>query len=322
MRQYGLRLGLIIWLGLFFSIVLQAGEAKGYKIVLASYPSFNEAKLTLHTLETKIKDNERSLQKQYHFEIVARPSGKAFIVAIEPLENKTSAGTVMKQFKHLYPNAYINGYYGPTEGSIFMEHASLPQSDEVKQAEVNVTKPSARIEENISAPVKKMVEEKSISTVSVEDEPKSNRLSLIWPIAAVVILFVLWRMFRSRNTPVEEFQVHSAEDRVEMIESEAEMVEELPENIAEENLSKPGKVFAPEPDVFYKLKKNIFFVTLLGELKEAADSKDEHRCHDLIDEVLRYQKNFRKSDTISKMERLVKDKEFSQLSAFINHEMD
>jgi hypothetical protein len=60
----------------------------------------------------------------------------------------------------------------------------------------------------------------------------------------------------------------------------------------------------------------------MGELKTAADNKDDQRCHDLMDEVLRYQKNFRKSDIIETMEKFIEMKAYDQLSAFINREID
>ena len=63
-------------------------------------------------------------------------------------------------------------------------------------------------------------------------------------------------------------------------------------------------------------------MTLLGELKGAAEIKDHLRCIDLMSELMRYQKNFKKSAKMDALMNLVEAKEFERLAMFINNEME
>ncbi|MDD5159011.1 MAG: hypothetical protein PHI47_03085 [Sulfuricurvum sp.] len=323
MRKNGMKFVLISWIILLVSIHSHAAEAEGYKVVLASYATFDEAKDALGKLDSKIGASELALQKEYHFDIAARASGKAFMLAVEPIETEKGAGTVLQQFKKHYPDAYINGYFGPTKGAVFFK-PSQPEIDikEVPVPEVNMTTAvKDEFEQNTtaSAPVKPVIVNKN------PEEPKSKIEVMIALFSIVAIALVLWKMRKQNSSkPVKEFkekyeeavEESESEDRVERIESEAF----IPVNTKEVPQSTQAKVFEPDPDIFYKLKKNIFFMTLIGELKAAADSKDDQRCHALMDEVLRYQKNFRKSETITAMQNLIDTKAYDQLSLFIARE--
>ncbi|MDD2781087.1 SPOR domain-containing protein [Sulfuricurvum sp.] len=333
MRKNGLTFIVLSCMILFSAMQTFAAEAKGYKIVLASFASFDEAKSALEKLGSKVGENELVLQKEYRFDIVARPSGKAFMLAIEPLETQQGAESVLKQFKKHYPDAYINGYFGPTQGALFFKPAeSNSPTTEVNATEANTTAEAVKsVEENSSTPatpiVKTATTEANVTEEgSVSEEANSNS---VWMIIALVlfgaIVWGVWKKTKSKES-VQEFkekyeetiQEEESEDRLEVIESEAFVT------VDEDETPPPSepKLFEPEPDIFYKLKKNMFFITLMGELKTAADNKDDQRCHDLMDEVLRYQKNFRKSDIIAKMQKFIETKAYDQLSSFINREID
>lgn len=117
-----------LFLLLFFItlITTHANEQQGYKVVLVSFSTFNEAKEKLALFDATLRvKKELALQETYHFEILARPSGKAFIIALEPFEKKESAEAVLHQFKQFYPDGYVNGYFGPTDGSVVWKHKSV-----------------------------------------------------------------------------------------------------------------------------------------------------------------------------------------------------
>jgi HPt (histidine-containing phosphotransfer) domain-containing protein len=103
---------------IFSTLSLYASEAKGYKVVLASFAKFDDAKHALDVMGNKMSKEEDLLKKKYHFELVARPSGNVFILAIEPLESEQSTDIVVKHFRKFYSNAYSSGYFGPTKGSL------------------------------------------------------------------------------------------------------------------------------------------------------------------------------------------------------------
>jgi len=325
MRKSGIKFLLLSWMILFAAIQTYGAEAKGYKIVLASFGSFDEAKTALEKLGSKIGASEFALQKEYHFEIAARSSGKAFMLAVEPIETQQGAQSVLREFQKYYPDAYVNGYFGPTQGAIFFKPPETKnQVEEINATEVNTTaKVEKSVAENTSTPVKPEVEV-ATEEVSSSEESSTNAGWIIAFVLITAVIAVVWKFRRSKE-PVKEFKEKyeeavaegENEDRVEMIESEAFSVVEEDDTPKSEQ----PKVFEPERDIFYKLKNNMFFVTLIEELKVAADSKDDQRCHDLVDEVLRYQKNFRKSEMIATMKTLVETKGYDQLSSLITREM-
>lgn len=326
MRKSGIKFLLLSWMILFAAVQIYAAEAKEYKIVLASFGTFDEAKSALDKLGSKIGDSEATLQKKYHFEIAARSSGKAFMLAIEPIETEDGAQTVLKQFQKYYPDAYVNGYFGPTKGAIFFKSPENNSPvEELNASEVNTTaEVEKNVSENISTPVKPEVEVATADDVSLSEEENTNAGWIIAFILITAVVGMVWKNRRS-SEPVKAFkekyeeavEESESEDRVEMIESEAFSIVEEDDTPKSEQ----PKVFEPERDIFYKLKNNMFFVTLIEELKVAADNKDDQRCHDLVDEVLRYQKNFRKSEMIVTMKNLVETKGYDQLSSLITREM-
>ena len=330
MRKNGLTFIVLSCMILFSAMQTFAAEAKGYKIVLASFATFDEAKSALEKLGSKIGDSEVTLQKKYHFEIAARSSGKAFMLAVEPIETQEGAKSVQKQFQKYYPDAYINGYFGPTQGALFFKPPESNSPDEeVNASEANTTAEAVKsVEENSSTPATPIVETTTAEATVVNEPSKpEERNDSVWMIALVLIIIVGWGMWKIRisKEPAKEFKEKyeeavtesESEDRVEMIESEAFSVVEEDDTPKSEQ----PKVFEPERDIFYKLKNNMFFMTLIEELKVAADSKDDQRCHDLVDEVLRYQKNFRNSEMIATMKNLVETKGYDQLSSLITREM-
>ncbi len=306
MMKYGFKVWMIGWLVILSAVYGYASEAKGYKVVLASFPTFDEAKAKLAILDSQLGADERAIQEKYHYEIVARSSGKAFILAIEPLETKAITNQVIKQFEHLYPDAYSNGYFGPTEGAIVLEHTQIvPVVEDVNRSILQKVEKSTKV---------KIIEAKN---PPMNDEEKIVPFWII--IAGVLVLTaVLFRVFK-RRVPTQVSSSTQSEKEILDVNGMEEIISEEVE-LPEVRVTVHSQ--SDENDIFYRLKKNIFFMTILNELKDAAESKDASRCHDLMNEVLRYQKNFSKSNVITTMEELVESKNFSQLSVFINGEIN
>ncbi|MDD5716492.1 MAG: hypothetical protein PHW64_01705 [Sulfuricurvum sp.] len=315
----------IVWIVFSSFIHASAAEAIGYKIVLASFSTFEETKEKLYALENKLDSRELSLQKKYRFEVVARPSGRVFILALEPFEKKSDAKTVLKPFKKFYPDAYINGYYGPTEGTLFLGRTAETARVDNTAADKEVVRHN---------PLETGAEENGIikeapDTATSEEGDSSSIIIVVLVIVAGVVFYALAKRNRTRpekrDTPVAEeaspVSVISETQSAESVEEAEAMTDEISEP-AVIALAQPAPIpTVSEEDPFVKLKKNLFFMTLLGELKVASDEKDELRCTDLIEEVLRYQKNFRSSDAISAMVNWNQQKDFDSLSDFIQREM-
>ncbi len=316
---------LFLFLGL---LEIHAAEAKGYKIVLASFGTFDEAKGKLNDLSKRLGEDEKNLRNEYGFEIVARPSGKAFMVAIEPLKSEEDAKAVLNSFKKFYPDGYINGYFGPTEGAVFLpkeeSKPAVPPSQSMGETnqthEENITVPSAP---SVTSPSK--VEPTPVDKTTPE-EPRQT-LWIVIGILGIAALGLTGWLLRGKkgDEPQRPFKEQyeemsneeENEDRVEVIESEAYAIVEENKVHHEDEV----KQFIPESDIFDKLKKNSFFITLLGELKGAAELKDHPRCSDLMDELMRYQKNFKKSVKMDALRQMANAREFERLATFINNEM-
>jgi len=304
--KYGFKIGVIGWIIVFASMYGYANEAQGYKVVLASFTTFDEAKAKLVKLESEMGEGERTLQSKYHFEILARASGKAFILGIEPLETKEVTDEVMKQFQHLYPNAYSNGYFGPTEGAVLLKHTqAAPIVEEMNQT--------------ISKKIEIPVESKPIEAVATL-EKEEKKTSLLWMtfFGVILLMVAVFIVFKRRISPKKELSSKSDKEVFE-VKNEEQIVSEVQSPVVTN--TPIIKIESSPSDIFYRLKKNIFFVTLLKELKEASDSKEASRCCELIDEILRYQKNFKKSDIITTLEHLIESKDFEQLSAVLHNEI-
>lgn len=103
----------------FIEIGSYAGELKGNKLVLGSYATFAEAKKVLAVTGEALTPSQMNLLEKYHSSLLARPSGKGYILVIEPLANKKEAQEIKKHFSAAFPDAYISGYFGPTQESVF-----------------------------------------------------------------------------------------------------------------------------------------------------------------------------------------------------------
>jgi len=317
---------LSLWILVFGMVNAVGAEAKGYKIVLASCPTFDEAKEKLRILSERLDENDYALQRQYKFEIVARPSGKAFMLAVEPIESEKDSLIVRKQFAKYYPDAYVNGYYGPTEGAVSLEQIKTQSSPESNATEADTV---AISESNVSQTISEIPEKSNRAEektpIPKTEEANDKTMILVILSFAAAFFLIIWKI-RKKISPVqvksfrekyaEAAQEADAEDRVEMIESEAFGIVD-----DESQKETVNPIFEPERDIFHKFKKNIFFVTLLQELKEASDLKEDQKCRELMNEVLRYQKHFRKSVIIAQMGDFVKTHQYEALSSLINNEL-
>ncbi|MDD2829344.1 MAG: hypothetical protein PHW18_07215 [Sulfuricurvum sp.] len=319
MKSYGLKI--IVTLTILLSALsLYAGEPKGYKIVLASFGSFDEAKGALNKIGEKLGDEEKGLQAKEKFEIVARPSGKAYILAIEPIESESGSKNVLKQFKKFYSGAYVNGYFGPTPGSVSL--ASERKSDVVEEnttQETPIVTPV--IENNITEKVA-IPKASEIVSITEEEKPKNFRPIIYMIILLIAIGGSIFYLRKRLFSQVASSEESKSLESLKEVDSEL-MVEEDDNRISEDNsLPHVEALGGTNKDIFYTFKKNMFFITLLNELQSAAQRKELGRCNEIMDEILRYQKNFQKSAIMASMKDLLDAKELEKLAVFIGSEIE
>ncbi len=283
----------ILYFSLLVSISMFASEVQGEKIVLVSFQTYDEATSKLKELELKITQDERNLREKYHFDIVARPSGKAYIVAIEPIASSDDVKVVLKHFQKNFPDAYTSHYYGPTQGTIKLAGLS----------------PSRAVEVNNTKVKKSPLSSKAAEMVVEEESQKSGDYGWLWVPALLLIIIggfiFVWRGLRGQS---EEEEVIDESEEVAVQGKEARV-----------NLPKIEP--SVELDIFYRFTKNIFFLEILQKLKEACDARDAQEMVRWMNEVEKYQKNFRRSSMIATMSRLTNKEGFDELSRILEKEI-
>lgn len=310
MRYY--REIVFIGVGLFIGMLnLYADEAKGYKIILSSFQTLEEANSSMQMLGSRIGSDEAALQKENGYEIVARASGKAFIIAIEPFSSQEGAEKVKNAFLKYYPGSYINGYFGPTEGAIVLNPTNEAPGDSMESTQ----------NEEIQAD--------TLSSVSVEENvtsPDNTNSSFPWlwsVLGGVIITIGIFWYIRLRTSSQKKGSKKNEErsvDEKDLAEGydAVNTVSQINVNSVSPHISKPlDTQTILQKDIFYKLQKNVFFKTLLDELKKAAQSKNEQRCKEIMEEIFRYQKNFRQSEKITSLQQCIESKEFDKLVELI-----
>lgn len=134
-------------MGIFFYTPLSA--ANEYKVVLGSYNTLQSAENRLKQLEKQLSGDYGSIQNKYGCTIVARPSGRAFLIAAEPLKSKEDASAVRKRFSPLFSDAYIDKYYGTKSPETTAEPLP-PKKVETPNSTTTLETPQRRSDSNQS----------------------------------------------------------------------------------------------------------------------------------------------------------------------------
>ncbi|MCK9374395.1 MAG: hypothetical protein M0P91_14535 [Sulfuricurvum sp.] len=311
------------------------GYAQEYKIVLLSYSKFEEARKGLNALEPKLDESYHKLQSQYRYEIVARPSGRAFLIGIEPIEGRENADRIREKFSPLFPKSYIDKYYGPTEGSVFMVHAAAAVAAATEENET--ASPSV---ETIPAVTPKAVTANKVPVAVAEE---STGVWILIVLAVIIATVLYLRKGKGELKPPAGIEEENLSVVREIPEEEtiSETIEQAPlettpdagskthslEEKGEDTVSQTPLSAEAQGDVgiqkdsFDKLKSNMFFMLLVNELKTASENREHEQCRDIIAEMQRYEKNGPKSTVVQTMSELVEMKKFTRLLAFIEAKM-
>lgn len=156
--------------------------------------------------------------------------------------------------------------------------------------------------------------------ISVEEESKSSGgYGWLWVPALLLIivgsLAFVWKGFGSRRETFDESDII----RNDAIITQSE--ETNSQESKESSIISPKKEVLDHTDIFYRFTQNVFFSDILRELKVACDAQDTQEVVRCMEEIEKYQKNFRRSSVIATMSRLVSKEGFTQLSQLIEKEM-
>jgi len=135
-----MNLNTILAIVLFITLGFGDNKPQGYKVVLNTFSTLKEASARMDKIV--LSDRGMKLKEKYGFEIVSRPSGKSYIIAVEPISDEQAAKEVLSHFQTVFKDAYKSGYYGPTAGSVLLtsgsnEKQTLPTAKSDKDENVS-----------------------------------------------------------------------------------------------------------------------------------------------------------------------------------------
>ncbi len=186
---------------LLISISLFASTEQ--KIIIGSYPTQKHAESALKKFESKLSSKFIAKQEQSYFNIVARPSGKTFIVAIEPFENYKEASALKAMLPRMYADAFINKYVPPAvkieaeaEAEIKTEAVAKPEvSTKQLQSTAQILSVNTELPETtVETPQK---EESNVTLPQSLDTKMLNTIPLLVPleyflgVSIIVLIFLL-----------------------------------------------------------------------------------------------------------------------------------
>jgi len=101
------------------------------KIILASSTDSHTIKRAFSTFESKLDETFSELQQRYNFNIVARSSGRSFILVLEPFASYSDAKSVKKKLPRTYKDAFINKYSPPEDESIITIKKAIIEVEQI-----------------------------------------------------------------------------------------------------------------------------------------------------------------------------------------------
>ena len=133
---------------LFLVLWLPLVASTEKKIIIASFPTQQQADKALTIFESKLGSPFLAKQQESYFNIVARPSGKSYIIAIEPIESYREAVRIKKLLPWEYADAFINKYTPPQPDTLV--EVAVPKTTQ-KLSPTPLNKPSSqKLEESQS----------------------------------------------------------------------------------------------------------------------------------------------------------------------------
>jgi signal transduction histidine kinase len=203
------------------------------KIIIGSYFSEKETLKAFEAFQANLHSDFLTLQKEHQFNITARTSGHAYIIALEPFNSYEEAKNIKALLPQAFSNAFINKYVVPENESILAiqqaEAAEVIQSSEplipevqeqplekevepIAAADSNETESipdiAAVIEENITAEAPKPVSQELVSSPSPAQQAEAvpqqlhnnaDLLSYVLSIIAVIFLLALMLQYRKNR---------------------------------------------------------------------------------------------------------------------------
>ena len=126
-------------------ILGQVAVAENYKkIVLGSFKDNTDAKAKYELFSKSIEEKIKEEKVKYPFDVVVRPSGNYYILAIEPFKYVSEAKIVLSKLQNDFPSAYINN-----NAETFDENEIIDKKENVQELEEEVIEEEAVVKEKV-----------------------------------------------------------------------------------------------------------------------------------------------------------------------------
>ena len=112
---------------ILLSVVLMASSER--KIIVGSFATEQGVRHALEMFQSKLGSDFLLAHQRLGFQVVARPSGRQYIIALEPFASYKEAKKVKKLLPKGYETAFINKYTPPTS---LVEVALLPNPEVIE----------------------------------------------------------------------------------------------------------------------------------------------------------------------------------------------
>ncbi|MEA2111896.1 MAG: ATP-binding protein [Campylobacterota bacterium] len=197
-------------ISLFLLLTCMLNASYNYKkIVVASFPSQQDADRDLKKIDAKLYSNDaiKELQKEHRFNLISRASGKYFIISVEPFKDKKVLIEVLRDIKKIRKDAFVNRFV--SENNLFpavevlkvaqAEHAPLKtQEDNVTQETLSDEKTLPQEDESVkTVVVERIIYKTPISTVGTIKVDKT--FYAILAVIVAVFLLLLVKFLKSRK---------------------------------------------------------------------------------------------------------------------------
>lgn len=201
------------------------------KIILSTHETLNSAEEYLDVFIKRYGKEIGEKQAKYGFEVKARPSGKMYILVLEPFENYAHAQETARIFQSEYPKVNINAYSPPeplekTEikkqsiSDLFPEEALALKRVEPLKEETPIT-----TEKTAELPKKLLITE-TLPSTSAQEIPELVEETFFFRLLSLVtllsllglsyVVFTSWKKRKALSAHLKDFEVFYASRTKEM----------------------------------------------------------------------------------------------------------
>ena len=173
---------------IFIFVTLTFAQENKLKIIVGSFTSYELASKGLEQLASNLPQSIFDEQENLGFEIKVRPSGKSFIVVLEPFNNLMTAKKIKALLPNSYKDAFIN-HYQPLTSDEMKKLIYKDKKTTTKTVETKIN--TKNIKEEKSHDVKKLPLQKPSDKIEKPKNTQQQKEQNSYNLLLFVIIFLL-----------------------------------------------------------------------------------------------------------------------------------